>query len=586
MSANVSEPNVPVGMNTFGRQAVAQTIGAGHRWGFAFTACTIFVSVVLCGSYLAKFLRGKISLFVLDLFNVGAAGMFLAMAMFHILPEVVVEILGQIVKGSVEGWRSRYMDQSGFDFNEQLGKDIMNVDVDDKLISFTSITDTALHEFERRLQLVGAILFLGYATILFFERVFALWFTPAPSHGHSHGGGCAIHDDSDEEDEEVDKPSPLQDDVEDLENPLLREDDFENPLANAFSNKVGVEQQHRTVGAPATSASSSSSNAARHHHHGQLHSSAASRHDHSHDDGACDHAHHADSHGMHGHGHEHGHGSTSFGGSGCGHDHSGGSGCGHDHSVGGGHHEHARHSHSGGRHSRNSHSHANCGRHSRRHSTASLGCHGHDNHGHQHGVPVGASPASAIMLMLALSIHCFFEGWSAASNFKGNKPWRSGIVAVTAYAAHKWVEGFVLALSLLKADFGSGSFFLFNFACSLASPLGVILYTASHAVAASQMKLVEPYFNAFACGTLLYVGVTEIIPEVFECDTAKSVRKALAKYLVFNACGGLLMLFLFFNHSCGGGDDGDGHVHCEDGSCPPDELLPMILKRVILFYGY
>ena len=161
-------------------------------------------------------------------------------------------------------------------------------------------------------------------------------------------------------------------------------------------------------------------------------------------------------------------------------------------------------------------------------------------------------------------------------------------MSIVAYAFHKWVEGFVLALSLMKAKFSNRSFFFWNLGCSLASPLGVVLYTGVNSLAEEKMAQIGPYFNAFACGTLLYVGVTEIVPEVFECDTNKTVRKALAKFFMFNACGGCLMLFLFFTHSCEHSHTSEGGepATCPDGSCASDGLLPSLLANIATQAGW
>ena len=68
-----------------------------HYWGFAGAATGIFVGVVLLGAALAKCLRDRIKRVVLDCFNAGAAGMFLAMTVYHILPETIMDVLGRRV---------------------------------------------------------------------------------------------------------------------------------------------------------------------------------------------------------------------------------------------------------------------------------------------------------------------------------------------------------------------------------------------------------------------------------------------------------------------------------------------------------
>eukprot|EP00392_Amoebophrya_sp_AT5.2_P006342 g6354.t1 len=588
-------------------------INAGQKWYFALATAAIFVAVVLFGSYLAKTLKGRISLFVLDLFNVGAAGMFMAMAFFHILPETVMELLNMVVNTTQKAFMERYLDIQWSDGHArtrvlpQLYSDIDHLQhhhsrVEDKIrehqlaalareaeehghghhgghghghgndhgastqappkqhahshghgedsiagtLEFVSMSHAQQHVLEHKLQMMGVTVFAGYCLILFFERVFALWFTPKPHSPTSEDEhDCHVVEAGEGIEDGYDVDVEVETDYEKLNEP-----DLEDPLMGAgaggsgrISSKVqpeefcGFNTQH--VGG--------------HHRHHAAHGLAAGR-----DSGAASSYHgHQSGHSAYDEGHGHGHG---------------------------GHHAAVDHEHDGHDHSNCGHDHGQ-GQMKRRASNYSsklarsrvsshdLGCHGHDNHGHQHGVPVGASTLSAIFLMVALSLHGVFEGWAAASTFQGSAPWKNGMAAVVALAAHKWVEGFVLALSLLKAGTCSNlKFFLLNFLCSLSSPLGVVVHTAAREFAEAGMAEWGPYLNAFACGTLIYVGVTEIVPEVFECDTAKSATKALAKFLTFVTMGAALMVFLYYFHDCDHGSEG-----CP---CGQDSLQFIMLKEL------
>ncbi|CAD7973637.1 unnamed protein product, partial [Amoebophrya sp. A25] len=79
---------------------------------------------------------------------------------------------------------------------------------------------------------------------------------------------------------------------------------------------------------------------------------------------------------------------------------------------------------------------------------------------------------------------------------------------------------------------------------------------------AATFQAISPYINAFAVGTLVYVGVTEIVPEVF-VDTGR-FWKSLFKFGVMAAAGSALMWFLATFHDCSGvlsvSDSGEGKV--------------------------
>ena len=75
--------------------ATTTKVDVAHYWGFACAATTVFCGVVLLGAGLAKLLRNRIKRVVLDCFNAAAAGMFLAMTVFHVLPETIMNLLGK-----------------------------------------------------------------------------------------------------------------------------------------------------------------------------------------------------------------------------------------------------------------------------------------------------------------------------------------------------------------------------------------------------------------------------------------------------------------------------------------------------------
>lgn len=73
----------------------------------------------------------------------------------------------------------------------------------------------------------------------------------------------------------------------------------------------------------------------------------------------------------------------------------------------------------------------------------------------------------------------------------------------------------------------------------------------------SVMDSVSPILNAIACGTLLYVGLTEIVPEAFE--QTKNWLQGLMKWTLFVSCGVGMMLLVTWIHQL------SPHSHCHHG---------------------
>lgn len=112
-----------------------------------------------------------------------------------------------------------------------------------------------------------------------------------------------------------------------------------------------------------------------------------------------------------------------------------------------------------------------------------------------------ASGAFAILATVMLSIHSFFEG--AALGIAATLPF--AILMLLAILAHKWVEGFSLAVQINKSAFSNRTNIMLFSAFALMTPIGILTgEIASNAL--QQCPLLQPIFSALAAGTFLYLG--------------------------------------------------------------------------------
>jgi zinc transporter ZupT len=157
-------------------------------------------------------------------------------------------------------------------------------------------------------------------------------------------------------------------------------------------------------------------------------------------------------------------------------------------------------------------------------STSSGSDHAHDqqhNHHHHHDAesPDVSASASAYVLMIALSLHSVFEGIALGLQDTTSKVFTLGLGLV----AHKWVEAIALATSLIKSKRSTTLSIVFMVIFSLATPLGI---GAGIILSLENSKMVEAAFTAVACGSFLYVGANEVVAEEFEQQSNRRTKFA------------------------------------------------------------
>lgn len=109
--------------------------------------------------------------------------------------------------------------------------------------------------------------------------------------------------------------------------------------------------------------------------------------------------------------------------------------------------------------------------------------------------------AIAILAVVMLSIHSLFEGTALGLS----RQLSTGLLIFIAIIAHKWAEGFALAVQLNKSTIKLSHGLLYFALFALMTPIGIILGNYVMTLA-SQHNYLQPIFTSFAAGTFLYIG--------------------------------------------------------------------------------
>lgn len=144
---------------------------------------------------------------------------------------------------------------------------------------------------------------------------------------------------------------------------------------------------------------------------------------------------------------------------------------------------------------------------------------------------VGSANASVpILLFVILSVHSLIAG--AALGLDQNLT--SSLAILIAILAHKGFAAFALGVSLVRAQVPARRVVGTITAFSLTTPTGVLLGTIAAAfLGMDGAGRVEFFFDALAAGTFLYVGISEILADVFdeEVDARQKIGLVVLGFL-------------------------------------------------------
>lgn len=159
-------------------------------------------------------------------------------------------------------------------------------------------------------------------------------------------------------------------------------------------------------------------------------------------------------------------------------------------------------------------------------------------------VATGTSLGSGIgayILLLALSIHAFFEGLALGMQ---DSPGEAMILFI-AIISHKACESFGLTVALMKAKTSTrhafGLLMLFSSVSPLGQLVGIFLTQYNF-----MSRMATALVTAVAAGMFIYVGATEIIPEEFAKPTHKWHKFLL--FMLGFVCAVVLVILTAHDH--------------------------------------
>lgn len=129
---------------------------------------------------------------------------------------------------------------------------------------------------------------------------------------------------------------------------------------------------------------------------------------------------------------------------------------------------------------------------------------------------IKSSLSKHAMMLLAVTIHNVPEGMAvgvvlAAMEMDASKITISGALALAiGIAIQNFPEGAILSIPLRNSGMETKKAFLFGALSGIVEPIGTILVI----LLSSIFTPVLPYFLSFAAGTMIYVVVEELIPEM------------------------------------------------------------------------
>jgi zinc transporter 1/2/3 len=144
-------------------------------------------------------------------------------------------------------------------------------------------------------------------------------------------------------------------------------------------------------------------------------------------------------------------------------------------------------------------------------------------------------PLQSYLLLLALSVHSIFEG--IAIGVQSNLS--SAIKLMLAVLVHKQVASLALGISFAKAQTEAKQALKMIVVFSGATPVGIAL---GMVLIMNSTGVVEGVFGALACGTFVYIALSEIIVEEFSITSYK-----VSKYFAYWVGIGIVCLLMAFD---------------------------------------
>ena len=139
------------------------------------------------------------------------------------------------------------------------------------------------------------------------------------------------------------------------------------------------------------------------------------------------------------------------------------------------------------------------------------------------------------VLLLVLSIHSLIAGASLGLE----EAFLASLAIFIAIIAHKGAAAFSLGVSLRQGEFSRGIHVRLIILFSIMVPVGVLLGSMFSTIFSGTLDVIfEGIFDALAAGTFLYVGILEIMSEVFE-EKQHNWAKLVLVFIGFTLMAGI-----------------------------------------------
>ncbi len=139
-----------------------------------------------------------------------------------------------------------------------------------------------------------------------------------------------------------------------------------------------------------------------------------------------------------------------------------------------------------------------------------------------------------LLLVLAMILHNIPEGLGMGIAFAGasyGEPsidLTNALILTLALGVHNFPEGIVVAMPLLRAGFSPGKSFFFGQMSAMVDPIFAVIGALSMGIT----EHILPYGMGFAAGAMIYVVISEILPETQRSQTPHFAHIGFALGLV------------------------------------------------------
>lgn len=130
--------------------------------------------------------------------------------------------------------------------------------------------------------------------------------------------------------------------------------------------------------------------------------------------------------------------------------------------------------------------------------------------------------SSAIMILVAMTLHNFPEGLAVGVGF-GGEDMSAGVVIALAITLQNLPEGLIVALSLVTSGVKKGKAFFISFLSGMVEPIGAAVGFGMTQISSYML----PGALGFAAGAMIFVVGHELIPEVHKEGHEREATRGL-----------------------------------------------------------